>query len=100
MKEFEFDSMEEFDTLFDSTDADSVEEVSTTIFQGIKKALENGDDEAELFSISFRNADDGLEVTLPKDQWGIALDNCQKKFHELELFDQAIDVYNLRKDIW
>jgi hypothetical protein len=100
MKEFEFDSMEEFDGLFDSTDAKSVEEVSMTIFQGIKNAMDNGESEAELFSISFRNADDGLEVTLPKDQWGIALENCQKKFHQLELFDQAIDVYNLRKEIW
>jgi len=100
MKEFEFDSMEEFDQLFDSTDAQSVEEVSTTIFQGIKNAMDNGEEEAELFSISFRNADDGLDVTLPRDQWGIALENCQKKFHELELFDFAIDAYNLRKEIW
>ena len=44
--------------------------------------------------------DDGLEVNLPKDQWTTALENCQTKYHELEMFDEAIDVYNLRKEIW
>lgn len=100
MLEFEFDSMEEFDTLFDSSDAESVRKVTDAIFQGIQEAFNKGENEAELFSISFRNADDGLDVTLPKDQWGIALDNCQTKYHDLEMFDEAIDVYNLRKEIW
>ncbi len=100
MLEFEFDSMEEFDGLFDSSDAESVRKVTDAIFKGIQEAFNKGEKEAELFSISFRNMDDGLEVNLPKDQWTTALENCQTKYHELEMFDEAIDVYNLRKEIW
>jgi hypothetical protein len=99
MKEFEFDSMEDFDKMFDSSDPKSIEEISTVIYEGIKNAMQNEESEADLFIISFRNADDGLEVSLQKDQWPIALENCQEKFHQLELFDQAIDVYNLRKQL-
>ena len=39
MLEFEFDSMEEFDTLFDSSDAESVRKVTDAIFKGIQEAL-------------------------------------------------------------
>ena len=63
MLEFEFESMEEFDTLFDSSDAESVRKVTDAIFQGIQEAFNKGEKEAELFSISFRNADDGLDVS-------------------------------------
>ena len=100
MLEFEFESMEEFDKLFDSSDPKSVRKITDAIYEGIRMAMNSGESEAELFSISFRNMDDGLEVNLPKDQWTIALENCQTKYHELEMFDEAIDVYNLRKEIW
>tara|TARA_R110000796_G_scaffold9485_1_gene32306 strand:- start:14 stop:316 length:303 start_codon:yes stop_codon:yes gene_type:complete len=99
MEFFEFESMEEFDTLFDSKDRESVTKVTTAIFTGIQSAIQNKEDEAELFSLSFKNLDDGLEVCLPRDQWDIALNNCQKNFHDMEMFDTAIDVYNLRKEL-
>ena len=97
---FEFESMEEFDTLFDSSDPESVRKISTAIYDGIREAIANGKNEAELFSLTFRNADDSLDVSLERSEWSIALENCQKKFHELEMYDEAIDVYNLRKEIW
>lgn len=99
MEFFEFESMKEFDTLFDSKDTESVEKITTAIYTGIRSAIHNKEDEAELFSLSFKNLDDGLDVCLPRDQWDIALKNCQKNFHDMELFDTAIDVYNLRKEL-
>lgn len=100
MLSLEFDTPEEFDEYFDSDNLESKREVAETIFEGIRKAMAEDKNEAELFQISFTSGDDALDVTLPRSEWSVALENCQKKFHEMELFDEAIDVYNLRKEVW
>ena len=100
MLHLEFNDPEEFEVYFDPANQETKKEVTEAIYQGIKDAIIKKLDEAELFSISFTSGDDMLDVTLKSSEWSTALENCQEKFHELEMFDEAIDVYTLRKDIW
>ena len=100
MLHLEFNDPEEFDVYFDPTNEVTKREVTEAIYGGIREAINKKVDEAELFTISFSSGDDALDVTLLRSEWSTALENCQAKFHELEMYDEAIDVFNLRKEVW
>lgn len=87
------ETIEEFEELFEKDNPT----ITLGIFEGIKEALENNIEEAELFNITFEESDDLYEISLDSGQWGTALDGCLEKFEKFEMYDEAIDAFQLRK---
>ena len=54
---------------------------------------------AQLFEITFKDADIVYDISLPSTQWEIALETCLEHYREMDLADKAIDTYLLQKDI-
>ena len=96
MMDLHLETLDEFETLFDG----SSPEVTLGIFEGIKEALEDGSEEADLFNIAFDESDELYEISLGSDQWGNALETCLEKFEEFEMFDEAIDTFQLKKKFY
>jgi len=90
-----FENTAEFERVFKTKD----EEVTDAFFSGIKEAFTYQKKSAELFEISFEDADLIYEITLPSSQWELALETCLNHYRELDLADKAIDTYLLQKDI-
>ena len=88
--------IEEFEALFEKDNP----EITLGIFSGIKEAFEQGEEEADLFTITFENAEDYYELSLEYTQWAQALDKCLEKFEGFEMVDEAIDTYQLRKKFY
>lgn len=87
------ETLEEFESLFDGDNPT----ITLGIFEGIREALEKNTEEAELFNITFEESDDLYEISLDSEQWGHALDNCLEKFEKFEMYDEAIDTFQLKK---
>ena len=86
-------SVEEFENLFNQKDV----KITNGIVYGIRNAIHNKAKTANLFEIIFQHEDTYYEITLPKAQWGKALTSCIEKYEEREMWDDAIDTYNLTK---
>jgi len=95
MRKLHFENTDEFERVFKATD----EEVTDAMVEGIKEAFTYQKKSAELFEITFENADLVYEITLPSTQWELALETCLNHYRDLELSDKAIDTYLLQKDI-
>jgi hypothetical protein len=95
MKKLHFENTDEFERVFKATD----EEVTDTMVEGIQEAFTYQKKSAELFEITFEDADLVYEITLPSTQWELALETCLNHYRDLELSDKAIDTYLLQKDI-
>lgn len=95
MKKLHFENTDEFERVFKATD----EEVTDAMVEGIQEAFTYQKKSAELFEITFENADLVYEITLPSTQWELALETCLNHYRDLELSDKAIDTYLLQKDI-
>ena len=93
MKRFTFDEVPEFENFFSGDNP----EITDAIVEGIKSAIENGEDKAELFELGFDEDDDFFEVSLEKGEWPVALNACMKKYESAELYDSVIDTYELLK---
>ena len=92
---FTFQDIKEFENLFQKPN----EKVAAGIVEGIQKSFKSKKKSAFLFEFSFEGDEYEYTISLPKDQWSVALKACLKKFEELELFDQAIDTYQLMKEV-
>ena len=86
-----FHDIEEFEKLFR---APSIE-VANGIVTGIEQSHSKQKKTALLFEFSFEGDEYEYTVSLPKEQWSTALKACLKKYEELEMFDQAIDTFQL-----
>jgi hypothetical protein len=86
-----FKSTEEFEGLF----TNKTLAVTRGIVQGVEKALQRNDRSAPLFDISFENAENSYEISLPKSQWVPALESCLEHLHAKELADEQIDCWKL-----
>ena len=95
MRKLHFENTDEFERVFKATD----EEVTDTMVEGIQEAFTYQKKSAELFEITFENADLVYEITLPSTQWELALETCLNHYRDLEASDKAIDTYLLQKDI-
>lgn len=95
MRKLHFENTDEFERVFKATD----EEVTDAMVEGIQEAFTYQKKSAELFEITFENADLVYEITLPSTQWELALETCLNHYRDLELSDKAIDTYLLQKDI-
>lgn len=95
MRKLHFENTDEFERVFKATD----EEVTDAMVEGIQEAFTYQKKSAELFEITFEDADLVYEITLPSTQWELALETCLNHYRDLELSDKAIDTYLLQKDI-
>jgi hypothetical protein len=95
MRKLHFENTDEFERVFKATD----EEVTDAMVEGIQEAFTYQKKSAELFEITFENADLVYEITLPSTQWELALETCLNHYRDLEASDKAIDTYLLQKDI-
>jgi hypothetical protein len=86
-----FKSTEEFEGLF----TNKTLAVTRGIVQGVEKALQKNVRSAPLFDISFENAENTYEISLPKSQWVPALESCLEHLHAKELADEQIDCWKL-----
>jgi len=98
MIELYFDEPQEFEDLFTVTNP----KITNGIFDGIKEAFHAKKDIADLFRIYFGPDEDTdyYEISLDDTQWAQALDTCLKKYEEMEMFDDALDVYVFRKEFY
>jgi len=95
MKTFNFKSPEEFKGVF-SNDS---QEITDAIVKSISKAVKLQKDSADMFAISFGDEDLEYEISLPKNQFELALTKCLENYHSWKESDQAIDTYLLLKEV-
>ena len=95
MTKLHFENTAEFEKLFKKKDR----EVTDAIAQGIYQAVKYQKKTAELFEITFGNAELAYEITLPSTQWEVALESCLDHYRELDESNKAIDVYLLQKEV-
>ena len=70
--------------------------VTRSIVKGIEEAMQkNNSKTAPLFEISFENADNMYEISLPRSQWVQALESCLEHLHAKDLSDEQIDCWKL-----
>lgn len=86
-----FESTSEFETLFKSHTL----KVTNAIVQGIEEAMQDKKKTAQLFELTFSDADMVYEITLPSSQWPQALQSCLDHYHELQMADEQIDTWKL-----
>lgn len=90
-----FTNINEFEKMFLSPNI----KVADGIVRGIRSSLSKKKKSALLFEFSFEGDEYEYTVSLPKEQWNTALKACLKKYEEFELFDQAIDTYQLIQEV-
>lgn len=90
-----FENLEEFTTLFKKKN----KEVSDAIRLGVEKAKMNRGKTAKLFQLTFADADDAYEITLPEAIWETALESCLNFYHENDYPDEAIDTWKLLETV-
>lgn len=95
MKRLVVEGIHEFSDMFREKSVD----MTTSIRDSIQEALEQNKRTANLFEVEFEGIETIMEITLPKNQWKTALDNCLKHFREWEMADDEIDTYLLIKKI-
>ena len=89
------ENTDEFERVFKAKD----EEVTDAMVEGIQEAFSFQKKSAQLFEITFKDADIVYDISLPSTQWEIALETCLEHYREMDLADKAIDTYLLQKDI-
>lgn len=95
MKQFIFESPEEFEQFFTGKNV----KVTNAITEGIRLAVQAKKKNAELFEVSFEGADTAFDIALPSTEWPQALAKCLELYEEAEMYDDAIDTYQLIKQV-
>ena len=93
MKQFTFDKVTDFSDFFSGDN----NEVTDAIVDGIREAIEDGKDIADLFELGFTEEDDFFEVSLELSEWPQALSKCLELYEQAERYDDIIDTYQLLK---
>ena len=91
MVKLHFNTTDEFEGLFKRKSLS----VTRSIIQGIESAMQKNKRTAPLFEITFEQADNMFEISLPKSQWTIALESCLDHLHAENLADEEIDCWKL-----
>jgi len=95
MKRLKVEGINEFSDMFREKDV----EMTTSIRDSIQEALEQNKRTANLFEVEFEGVETIMEISLPKSQWKVALDNCLKHYEEWEMGDDALDTYLVLKKL-
>jgi hypothetical protein len=95
MKQFVFETPEEFDAFFNGKNM----KVTEAITDGIRIAVTARKKHADLFEISFEGGDTAFDISLPSTEWPQALAKCLEFYEEAEMYDDAIDTYQLIKQV-
>ena len=95
MKRLVVEGINEFSDMFREKDVD----MTTSIRDSIQEALEQNKKTANLFEVEFEGVETIMEISLPKNQWKIALENCLKHYEEWEMGDDALDTYLVLKKL-
>ncbi len=95
MKQFVFESPQEFDTFFSGKNI----KITEAITDGIRLAVQARKKHADLFEISFEGADTAYDIGIPSTEWPQALAKCLEFYEEAEMYDDAIDTYQLIKQV-
>lgn len=91
MVKLHFKTTKEFEGLF----THKTLAVTRSIVAGVEKAMSENKRTALLFEITFEDADNMYEISLPKNQWTISLESCLKHLHKEGLADEQIDCWKL-----
>lgn len=86
-----FENTEDFEGLFKRKSL----EVTRQIISGVEKAITNRKRTALLFEISFTEADNMFEISLPMKEWQPALQSCLDHLHHENLTNEQIDCWKL-----
>jgi len=86
-----FKTTEEFEKLFKVRD----KEVTDAIVSSVEQAMKENKKSADLFEVSFEDAEIGYTISLPAREWPHALQSCLDHYHVLNLTDQQIDTWKL-----
>ena len=95
MKQFVFETPEEFDALFNGKNL----KVTEAITDGIRVAVQAKKKQADLFEISFEGGDTAFDISLPSIEQPQALSKCLEIYEQEEMYDDAIDTYQLIKQV-
>lgn len=95
MRQFTFETPEEFDAFFTGKNV----EVTEAIIDGIRVAIEAKKKHADLFEVTFEGADTAFDISLPSTEWPKALAKCLEIYEQAEMYDDAIDTYQLIKQV-
>jgi hypothetical protein len=95
MRQFVFESPQEFDTFFSGKNI----KITEAITDGIRLAVQARKKHADLFEISFEGADTAYDIGIPSTEWPQALAKCLEFYEEAEMYDDAIDTYQLIKQV-
>jgi hypothetical protein len=92
MKKIQFETPEEFDTLF----RNKTEAVTDVIVECIQDAMMKRKKVADLFEVSFVNVENAYVISLNSVEWETALTSCLQHYHENSSDpDKAIDTWKL-----
>ena len=86
-----FNSAEEFANLFKRKD----KEVTDAIVKSVSEAIQQRKKTADLFEVSFEEAEVAYSISLPRVEWPVALQSCLDHYHALNLTDEQIDTWKL-----
>ena len=95
MKQFVFETPEEFDAFFNGKNLI----VTEAITDGIRVAVQAKKKQADLFEISFEGGDTAFDISLPSSEWPQALAKWLEIYEQEEMYDDAIDTYQLMKQV-
>ena len=95
MKKLEIESLDELEAMF----REKTIEMTDNIKNSIQEAITAKKKVALLFEIQMGGVDSSFEISLPKKEWTIALENCLKHYEEWEHSDDAIDTFLLLKTL-
>jgi len=90
-----YPSVQEFNKDF----TPSNDKVYSFILEGISQAVTEKKKLAHLFSVEFEDDDHSYQVTLPKEDWSVTLEQIKDALHKKGKFDEALDTYLLEKTV-
>lgn len=91
MVKLHFNTTDEFEGLFKRKSLS----VTRSIILGIDEAMQKNKRTAPLFEITFEEAENMFEISLPRSQWVTSLESCLEHLHALNLADEEIDCWKL-----
>ena len=91
MVKLHFNTTDEFEGLFKRKSLS----VTRSIILGIDEAMQKNKRTAPLFEITFEEAENMFEISLPRSQWVTSLESCLERLHALNLADEEIDCWKL-----
>ena len=95
MRQFNFNTPEQFESFFTGRNL----EVADAITEGIRVAVKAKKKNADLFEVAFDGDYNYFEIGLPLSEWPVALNNCLNHYQEAERYDDAIDTFQLLKEV-